>query len=248
MQVRRQIPVAEQVAAMLHTRILEGIYAPGERLPSESEFAVQLEVSRGTVRSALATLATAGLIERRQGDGTYVKDLNGSSNSLMYAIWEFNHLIQAGGRTPSIRGTAVIRRPATEKESRTLQINPGLDVIAIRRIFYADDQPVILSTNSSPITIFGTEIADLDATLGLHGFLQRYCKRQVARIDMDISPILADAEVRQALNLSVHKPILRMEQVFHDIYRKPLVFAINHLSDMTLSLHDVRPWYSWGRT
>lgn len=248
MLVQRQIPVAEQVTSVLHRRILERVYAPGERLPSEAELAHEMTVSRGSIRSALATLATAGLIDRRQGDGTYVRDVRNSENSLMHAIWEYEQLIEASGRTPSIRGVSIEKRRATEEEAAVLEIGLAEDVVSIVRLFFADDRPVIFSTNVSPATLFSVGIEEMDATLGLHGFLRSFSNREVARIDMDISATLANEQVQEALSLEPHSPVLRLEEVFRDINRRPLVFATNYHGERELSLHDVRPWYPWSRT
>lgn len=248
MAVQRQIPIAEQVTSTLHERISDGVYAPGKRLPSESELADEMGVSRGTVRSALATLATAGFIDRRQGDGTYVRNVKSPENPLMYAIWEFSHLIEASGRRPSIRAVSIDKRPATEKEATALGIRLNEDVVSVVRLFYADEQPIIFSTNTSPTTLFVQEIEQLDATCGIHGFLKRFCNQEVGRIDTDISATIANEQVRDALSLGPNTPVLRLEQIFRDIDRHPLVFAINYHCGKKLSLHDVRPWYPWART
>lgn len=60
----------DQIAAMIRA----GDYATGDRLPGERVLAKQLQVSRTSVREALRTLTTMGLLETRQGLGTYVKD------------------------------------------------------------------------------------------------------------------------------------------------------------------------------
>ena len=246
MGVQRQIPVAEQVTFLLHQRILEGLYAPGRRLPSEAELAEEMGVSRGTVRSALASLATAGLIERRQGDGTYVRQVKSDENSLMHAIWEFSDLIMASGRRPSIEVVSVDEGPSTEEEAAALELPAKEPVISIVRLFFADEQPVIFSYNVSPATIFVKQIEQLDATLGIHRFLKRYCNRQIARVDMDISATIAHAQVREALSLEPNMPILRLEQIFRGVDRRPLVFAVNYYCGNKLSLRDVRPWHTWG--
>lgn len=248
MVVQRQVPIAEQITSVLHQRVLEGIYAPGARLPSESELADEMGVSRGTIRSALASLATTGLIDRKQGDGTYVRLAKDSGNSLMYAVWEFAHLIEASGQQSSIGVISIDKRSATETEAGSLGIGLDEDVVVIERLFYADDQPLIYSTNLSPVAIFSEEMGQLDATLGLHGFLKKYCSDlEIARVDMDISAVIANQQVQAALSLAPNTPILKIEQVFRDINRRPLVMAINHHRGDKLSLHDVRPWYSWGR-
>lgn len=56
----------------LRNHIVEGHYQTGERLPPERELASIFGVARGTLREGLRDLETAGLVERRQGSGTYV--------------------------------------------------------------------------------------------------------------------------------------------------------------------------------
>ena len=62
----------EQIAERLAADIRSGLIAPGERLPSERELARTLEVSRASVREALAALQLQGVVETRKGAGTFV--------------------------------------------------------------------------------------------------------------------------------------------------------------------------------
>lgn len=59
--------------------IQEGHYRPGERLPNESALVSELGVSRTPLREAIRALVVLGILETRQGDGTYVTDLTASS-------------------------------------------------------------------------------------------------------------------------------------------------------------------------
>lgn len=63
----------QEVAKLLLDSLLSGGFAPGARLPSERQLAQQLGVARSVVREALKSLGLLGLIEVRQGDGTYVR-------------------------------------------------------------------------------------------------------------------------------------------------------------------------------
>jgi len=65
----------EQIAERLADDIRSGVLAPGERLPSERDLARTLEVSRASVREALASLALQGVVETRHGAGTFVVGL-----------------------------------------------------------------------------------------------------------------------------------------------------------------------------
>src|SRR4051812_49622423 len=62
----------EQIAERLAADIRSGLLAPGERLPAERELARSLEVSRASVREALAALQLQGVVETRPGAGTFV--------------------------------------------------------------------------------------------------------------------------------------------------------------------------------
>lgn len=62
------------LAETLRQKILENIYQPGSKLPSESELQKQFALSRQTVRNALELLEKQGFVRSRQGSGTYVAD------------------------------------------------------------------------------------------------------------------------------------------------------------------------------
>ena len=66
--------LSEQLAQSLEQLILDGVYAVGERLPSERQMAEDYGVSRTSVRGALSTLAARNLIETRHGGGHYVSE------------------------------------------------------------------------------------------------------------------------------------------------------------------------------
>lgn len=67
--------LVDQVIQQLRARLETGAYRVGERLPPEAELMVQLGVGRSTLREAVRALAHAGLLEARQGSGTYVRAL-----------------------------------------------------------------------------------------------------------------------------------------------------------------------------
>ncbi|MGB4912603.1 MAG: GntR family transcriptional regulator [Candidatus Dechloromonas phosphoritropha] len=74
-QTKVQVPrISDAVAASLERRILEGSLKPGDRLPPERELATEFGVSRPSLREAIRKLASKGLVQSRQGGGTYLTD------------------------------------------------------------------------------------------------------------------------------------------------------------------------------
>ena len=77
-----QVPrISDAVAATLERRILEGSLKPGDRLSPERELAAELGVSRPSLREAIQKLASKGMVQSRQGGGTFVTDALESSFS-----------------------------------------------------------------------------------------------------------------------------------------------------------------------
>src|SRR4051794_24398314 len=66
--------LADQAVAQIERLIIEGRLEPGQKLPPERELGAKLGVSRPTLREAIRALTAMGLLESRQGDGTFVLD------------------------------------------------------------------------------------------------------------------------------------------------------------------------------
>jgi DNA-binding FadR family transcriptional regulator len=77
--------LAENAAEAIRGEILAQRWGIGEKLPNEAALYNALAVSRGTVREAVRVLASQGILETRQGSGTYVLSATGTSLSLATA-------------------------------------------------------------------------------------------------------------------------------------------------------------------
>ncbi|MDG4598234.1 MAG: GntR family transcriptional regulator [Candidatus Contendobacter sp.] len=67
--------VSDAIVSQIEQLILEGVLKPGERLPPERELAQQLNVSRPSLREAITTLKSRGLLQSRRGGGNFVVDV-----------------------------------------------------------------------------------------------------------------------------------------------------------------------------
>lgn len=93
--------------------ITSGRLGPGSRLPIEKNLAVELNVSRGSLREGVRALALMGVLETRQGDGTYVTSLDAS---LLLAPMSF--LVDLNGDADASHLQAVRRVLETEAAGR----------------------------------------------------------------------------------------------------------------------------------
>lgn len=72
----KRYSLSRQIADSLEEKIESGEYAVGAKIPPEAELMQTFGVSRNTIREAVKALASSGVLEVRQGDGTYVRSSN----------------------------------------------------------------------------------------------------------------------------------------------------------------------------
>lgn len=82
--------VSDSIISQIQDMILEGSLKPGERLPSERELAESLSVSRPSVREAMRSLQSLGIIEIRSGEGTFLND----NISILSDHFKMNYLLK----------------------------------------------------------------------------------------------------------------------------------------------------------
>ncbi|MFD7024979.1 FadR/GntR family transcriptional regulator [Promicromonospora sukumoe] len=111
-----RVGLVDQVIEQLRTAVREGEWPIGERIPTEPELCEQLGVGRNTVREAVRALAHTGLLEVRQGDGTYVRatsEVSGAIRRLAGA--ELREVLQVR-RTLEVEGARLAATERTEEE------------------------------------------------------------------------------------------------------------------------------------
>ena len=151
----KPLPLFLRLAELLARGIAAGHYQAGERLPPESELSLSLSASVGTVRKALALLESRGLLERKQGSGTYVRGREpAQAASASRSIYEFFRLeLETGGGLPSalLIDLKKVRKPAAVPafgEGVSVTVSPSESSSAspfcyrVRRLRFLNDTPV----------------------------------------------------------------------------------------------------------
>ena len=113
-------PLFAQVQALIIQRMVDGIWTPGERLPSEFALAEEFNVSQGTVRKAFDALVHENLLIRHQGRGTFI-----AAHSAKRELYRFFHLVSKDGVTTPPQTSRLIsfeRRKCSAEEN--IKISP----------------------------------------------------------------------------------------------------------------------------
>jgi GntR family transcriptional regulator len=143
-------PVYRRLQVALGDAIASGALKPGAVLPAERELALELGISRVTVRRAMAELVRNGLVIQRHGSGTYVSGTRERVVQSLSRLYSFSEDMTSRGRMP---GTLWLGRElsvANADEARRLEISNGEPIVRMRRLRLADNEPIALETSLIP--------------------------------------------------------------------------------------------------
>ena len=212
-----------RIAAELAEAIGNGIYPPGQRLPSEHALAEQFGVNRHTIRRSLASLCHQGLVRITQGSGTYVEDF-AVDLVLGKRTRHQQGLAQAG-----LRGSLEVLHeqvaPATAALARALQVPVRSKVLVLRVMGNAEGQPLHVSERYFPLPRFEglaavvRETGSITAGFAAHGVAD-YTRRE-SRITAE----LPETQVATALRQPASRPVLQVESLNVDPAGVPIEWA-----------------------
>lgn len=148
--------ISDRIVSALLEELRTGRYAQTDRLPAEVDLAAELGVSRTVIRDALSEMERAGYIERVRGIGTVVNRSVLNLRSRLDQKLEYYPLIRSFGSYPHADGIQIYPVRAGEELARDLAIEPGDDVICIKKRILADTTPVIYSIDYLPRACLGT--------------------------------------------------------------------------------------------
>jgi GntR family transcriptional repressor for pyruvate dehydrogenase complex len=135
----------QQVVEGIQRLIAEGTYHPGDRLPNEGELAHHFAVGRNSIREAIRQLELLGIVEVRQGDGTFVRQLDGTtmaepfrvmlalSDRSARAVFDFRRILEPG--------IAALAAEHASSEDARLMEEALRRKVALQR---TDDAPAVL--------------------------------------------------------------------------------------------------------
>ena len=195
----------EQIAQQLLTEIQQGHFGALGKLPSESELVERFQVSRVTIRLALAKLGDDGVVERKQGKGTFVAAQQVRHD--LDALRSFHDSLLLQGLAPTMRLLAH-RRVAVPDELTELFSEA---CVMVERLHYVDDEPIAFARS-----YLTAELADVDwpsvEQEPLYSVLERVTGHPVVRADMAIRAREADKKLAEHLGIKRGTALLVMQR------------------------------------
>jgi GntR family transcriptional regulator len=225
---RSPVPLYYQLQEIIRNRIESGQWGPGQQLPPEADLCTEFNLSRGTVRQALADLVREGMLHRRRGKGSFVaspkiqQDLQTLSGFTSYV----KNVLGAdlGNRLISVKTV-----PASDSAANTLGVAPGSDLLEVRKVKLVDGGPFFMATNLVPKAMFpGLEHED-HSKGSLIGLLRDKYGSGVKKARGWFEPVLVTEYEASLLGVERGSPAMLYERVRYAEDDRPLMLSKNVL-------------------
>lgn len=227
--------LVSQIVDILIKDIREGEYKPGAKLPTENQIAAKYKISRATVRRAFDRLEALGLIQRRQGVGTFLRRTSNISNPLNHFL-NFSDLIREQGSQPGFSYLNAKIISPTMEIMQNLSLSKGQRVLFVEKVFFADDIPIIYCINYIPTWVFESIYSDEEAIQpdliepDFINFFDEKCHQPILYFISDVyTDILENCNIPKFFpTKEPNTPVLVISEIGYNEHDRPVVHSIEY--------------------
>lgn len=213
---------------------------PGDRLLTEPELAKQLKVSRATLREAMRTFETQGLIYRHQGSGTFVIHPTQVIDTGLEVLESIETLSKRIGLEVTMGDLQIAHQPASDEYAKALTISPESPILYVSRVIQAEGRPVAYLVDIVPDEVLPQEELK-------HGFtgsmLDLLLKRGVPALvssRCEINAVQAESEVAKALRIQRGDVLLRFVAYLYSTNGRVVDFSFSYFLPGYFNFHVIR--------
>lgn len=230
--VRTRRTAYSDLASQLRTRILQGHYAVGERLPTEAELVRRRGVSRQTVRRAFQDLVSEGMVYRVPGSGTfvaprskgYVRQFGSIEDLMALSVDTELEIVEPLHWRVDVAAAGRLRLDSDTLAALSFRRIHQAVVFCHTRVFlppYAagrlETVPELREAGArAPFTVIGLLDGRLDAP--------------IAEAEQSITAEAATADIAACIGVAENDPVLRVDRVYRDTAGRTVELAISHFA------------------
>lgn len=209
------VPFYFQLKRILSQEIAAGRWGVGERLPSEPDIGEHFQLSRTTIRQALAEMEREGLIRREKGRGTFVAEAPPELWFLQSSQGFYDEAARKGHKVTS----RVLRREIGELPTfaaEELGLDSGSEGLVLERLRWVDDRVVMYVINYMPARLADPVMAADLETGSLYRTLANTEQLIVGGGRRLVEAVTAEGDLAKYLEVDEGAPLLYVESVTWD--------------------------------
>jgi GntR family transcriptional regulator len=213
---------------------------PGERLVTEPELARQLGVSRATLREAMRTFETQGLLRRRQGSGTFVVRPPNVIQTGLEVLESIETIAKRTNLKVEMGELKVSCRAATQEEAEALSLEPGAPVVHLSRIIVTEGRPAAFLVDILPEDVLPPEELEAGFNGSVLDLLLKRGKPELINSRTDINAVPATSEVARALGIQRGDVLLRFVASLYSASGRIVDYSYSYFLPGYFRFHVVR--------
>ena len=212
----------------------------GTKLPSEPKLAEQLGVSRATLREAMRTFETQGLLRRRQGLGTFVVGPTQVIESGLEVLESLETLAEKIGLDVAMGEYEIVQIQAKEKTAKKLNVATGDALTQVRRVILTSGSPVAYLVDILPDGILSRATLESNFTGSVLDLLIHSGEPALSMSKTEISAITAPEDVAKALDIQRGDTLLLLKGVLYNQEGDPVDYSFSYFLPGYFRLHIIR--------
>ena len=212
----------------------------GSKLPSEPKLAEQFNVSRATLREAMRTFESQGLLRRRQGLGTFVVGPTQVIDSGLEVLESIETQAERIGFDVDMGTYQITHIQANAGQAENLDIKEGSPLIKIDRVILTDHTPVAFLVDTLPETILDPQILTEQFKGSVLDLIIQKGDPALSISKTEISAVHAPADVAKALNIQRGDTLLLLKAILFDEKGNPIDSSHSYFLPGHFRLHIIR--------
>lgn len=222
----RSSPLYQWLAETLRQDISQGVYKPGDALPTEHDLMRRYDLSSTTVRRAVQELVREGWIYRKAGKGTFVQR-NKVEERLLH-LTSFAEEMQSRNITPEFRLICARSLVPPPEIGRLLNVSACGPVYLIERVQLGSGEPIALARGYWNYSV-GEQLAryDLDR-IPLYETIENKLHILLIEADESISAASADADIARKLDVPRRAPLLVRRRLTYTTEMRPIEYTTTY--------------------
>jgi GntR family transcriptional regulator len=217
------IPLYHQLKEILKENIEAGNWNPGDTIPSENQLMQEYNISRNTVKKAIENLVQEGILNRVQGKGTFVSEPKFEQS--LSGFYSFSKVMRERGLEPKDVIKSVKQVKAKPSIAKHLNLMEANNVFELKRIRYAQNEPMIIETSYVPQKYFPGLSKEMLEKSSLYDLMQQEYGVYVTRAKEIFEPVLIRDYESKYLQVEEGYPALLLDRIAYDSTEVPVEFC-----------------------
>jgi GntR family transcriptional regulator len=212
----------------------------GSKLPSEPELAREFGVSRATLREAMRTFESQGLLKRRQGLGTFIVGPTQIIESGLEILESIETQAEKIGLKVKMGAFEISEIRSNSEIAKKLEISEKASLMKISRVILTEDGPVAYLEDILPFGILDSGMLNSQFTGSVLDLLIQNGNPPLSLSKTEISAIHAPTDVAKALNVQRGDTMLLLNAVLYNEEGDPIDYSYSYFLPGYFRLHIIR--------